>query len=51
MTIVAAFLVPGTPLPLLQPENPSWARLGHGYRAAARALASARPDVLLVYSS
>jgi 2-aminophenol/2-amino-5-chlorophenol 1,6-dioxygenase alpha subunit len=51
MTIVAAFLVPGSPLPLLKPDNPPWSRLAHGYRAAARALATARPDVLLVYST
>jgi 2-aminophenol/2-amino-5-chlorophenol 1,6-dioxygenase alpha subunit len=51
MTVVAAFLVPGNPLPLLRPENPPWSRLAHGYRAAARSLASARPDVLLVYST
>ena len=51
MTIVAALLVPGSPLPLLRPENPPWARLVHGYRAAARSLAMARPDVLLVYST
>ena len=51
MTVVAAFLVPGTPLPLLRPDNPPWSRLAHAYRAAARSLASARPDVLLVYST
>ena len=51
MTVVAAFLVPGSPLPLLKPDNPPWARLVNGYRAAARSLAAARPDVLLVYST
>ena len=51
MTIVAALLVPGSPLPLLRPDNPPWTRLAHGYRAAARSLAMARPDVLLVYST
>ncbi len=51
MTIVAAFLVPGTPLPLLRPDNPPWSRIANGYRAAARALAVQRPDVLLVYST
>lgn len=51
MTIVAAFLVPGSPLPLLKPDNPPWGRLANGYRAAGRALAMARPDVLLIYST
>lgn len=51
MSVVAAFLVPGSPLPFLRPDNPPWSRLAHGYRAAGRALAAARPDVLLVYST
>lgn len=51
MTVVAAFLVPGSPLPYLKPDNPPWSRLIAGYKTAARALAVARPDVLLVYST
>ena len=50
-TVVAAFLVPGTPLPLLRPEAPGWKALFEGCEAAARSLARARPDVLLVYST
>ena len=50
-TVVAAFLVPGTPLPLLRPEAPGWKALFEGYEAAARSLERARPDVLLVYST
>ena len=50
-TVVAAFLVPGTPLPLLRPEAPGWKALFDGYKNAARALEKARPDVLLVYST
>ena len=50
-TVVAAFLVPGTPLPLLRPEAPGWKTLLEGYKDAARALEKARPDVLLVYST
>ncbi|MCG8695399.1 MAG: tRNA U-34 5-methylaminomethyl-2-thiouridine biosynthesis protein, partial [Minwuiales bacterium] len=34
MTVVSAFLVPGTPLPLLRPDNPPWAPLVAGYQAA-----------------
>ena len=49
--VVAAFLVPGTPLPLLRPDAPGWKALFEGYEAAARALDKARPDVLLVYST
>ena len=49
--VVAAFLVPGTPLPLLRPDSPGWKTLLDGYRDAARSLEKARPDVLLVYST
>ncbi|GEM_PF-21633 len=50
-TVVAAYLVPGTPLPLLRPEAPGWKALFEGCEAAARSLEKARPDVLLVYST
>ena len=50
-TVVAAFLVPGTPLPLLRPDAPGWKSVLDGYRDAARSLEKARPDVLLVYST
>ena len=49
--VVAAFLVPGTPLPLLRPDVPGWQALFEGYGSAARSLERARPDVLLVYST
>ena len=49
--VVAAFLVPGTPLPLLRPDAPGWKALFEGYKDAARSLEKARPDVLLVYST
>lgn len=49
--IVAAFLVPGSPLPLLRPENLPWGRIASGYARAGRALAAARPDVVLMYST
>lgn len=49
--VVAAFLVPGTPLPLLRPENLPWGRLASGMARAGRALAAARPDVVLLYST
>ncbi|MYG51037.1 MAG: alpha/beta hydrolase fold domain-containing protein [Rhodospirillaceae bacterium] len=49
--VVAAFLVPGTPLPLLRPDAPGWKALLDGYKDAARSLEKARPDVLLVYST
>ncbi len=51
MSIVSAFLVHGSPLPYLRPDNPPWSRLAAGYRAAGRALVSSRPDTILIYST
>ena len=51
MTLAAAFLVPGSPLPYLRKDNPPWLGLAAGYEKAARALAAARPDVVLLYST
>jgi 2-aminophenol/2-amino-5-chlorophenol 1,6-dioxygenase alpha subunit len=49
--VVAAFLVPGTPLPLLVPDNPVWKPLADGYAQARKALAAAKPDVIVLYST
>ncbi len=49
--VVAAFLVPGNPLPLLVPDNPPWQPILAGYRDAQKSLAAAKPDVLLLYST
>jgi len=51
MSLVSAFLVHGSPLPYLKPDNPPWQELDAGYRAAGRALAASRPDVIAVYST
>ena len=51
MAVVAAYLLPGSPLPLLRPDNPPWAAIAEGYRRVAQSLAAAEPDVLLVYST
>lgn len=51
MPLVAAFLVPGSPLHFLRPELASWAPLVTAHTQAARLLESARPDVLLLYST
>jgi 2-aminophenol/2-amino-5-chlorophenol 1,6-dioxygenase alpha subunit len=49
--VVAAFLVPGSSLPQLKPENIPWGRLAAGCQRAGRALAASRPDVILMYST
>lgn len=48
--LVAALMVPGSPLPMLNGSNPAWKDLVAGYEAAREALEAARPDVILVYS-
>ena len=51
MPVVAAFLVPGSPLLLLKPEILPWGRLASAYQRAGRSLAAARPDTILLYST
>ncbi len=51
MTIVSAFLVTGSPLHFLRPDNPPWKTVIDGFDRASRALAMSRPDALLIYST
>ena len=51
MTVVSAFLVPGSPLPQLKPDNLPWGRLAAAVQRAGRALAASRPDIVLAYST
>lgn len=49
--VVSAFLVPGSPLPCLKPDNPPWQPIAAGFELARAALDRSRPDILLVYST
>lgn len=51
MTLVAAFLVPGHPLPYLQPQRRPFQAISAGYAAAREQLNAARPDVVVAYST
>lgn len=51
MAIVSAFLVPGSPLPMLRPDVKPWARIADGMARAGAALAASRPDAILLYST
>lgn len=51
MTVVSAFLVPGSPLPQLKPDNLPWGRMASAMQRAGRQLAASRPDAVLVYSA
>jgi len=51
VTIVSAFLVPGSPLPQLRPDIGPWGRIREGFARAGRALAESKPDSVLIYST
>jgi 2-aminophenol/2-amino-5-chlorophenol 1,6-dioxygenase alpha subunit len=51
MPIVAAFVMPALPHPILKPDVAPWQRLGAAAAAAGRALADARPDAIAIYST
>jgi len=51
MPVVAGLLVPGSPLPFVQRNNPPWGRLASAFEAAGRALTRAAPDTLIIYST
>ena len=51
MSIVSAFLVPGSPLPHLKADVPSLGRLAEAMRQAGQALDASRPDAVLMYST
>lgn len=51
MTVVSAFLVTGSPLPYLRPDNPPWQPIDAGYKAAGEAFRASQPDVIMVYST
>lgn len=51
MTVVSAFMVPGSPLPYLQRDNPPWGRLADAMDVAGQALAKSNPDTIVVYSN
>lgn len=51
MTIVSAFLLPGSPLPEVQRENPPWGQLADAMDIAGGALAQSNPDTIAIYST
>lgn len=51
MTLVAAFLVPGHPLPYLQPQRKPFQSLSAGYAVAREHLHASQPDVVVAYST
>jgi len=51
MTVVSAFLIPGSPLPHLKSDNPPWRAIADGLKSAGTALRASRPDVIVAYST
>lgn len=51
MPVVAAFLIPGSPLPLVQRKNPPWGALADAMDRAGASLAQSGADTLVVYST
>jgi 2-aminophenol/2-amino-5-chlorophenol 1,6-dioxygenase alpha subunit len=51
MTVVSAFLVPGSPLPYVRRDNPPWGRLADAMDAAGRSLAESGAETIVFYST
>ncbi len=51
MAVVAAFLIPGSPLPYVARDNPPWAALAAAMEAAGTSLAALEPDTIAIYST
>lgn len=51
MAIVSAFLLPGSPLPEVQRDNPPWGALADAMDIAGGALAKSNPDTIAIYST
>ena len=51
MSVVSAFLVPGSPLPYVQRDNPPWGEIANAMETAGKALAASAPDLIVIYST
>ena len=51
MSVVSAFLVPGSPLPMVKRDNPPWRALAESMEAAGERLRASRPDTVVLYST
>lgn len=51
MSVVSAFLVPGSPLPYARRDNPPWEPIAAAMETAGRALAASSPDLIVIYST
>ena len=51
MPVVSAFLVPGSPFPMVKRDNPPWGALAGAMEQAGQRLRESAPDTILLYST
>jgi 2-aminophenol/2-amino-5-chlorophenol 1,6-dioxygenase subunit alpha len=51
MSVASAFLIPGSPLPYVQKDNPPWGQLADALDVAGKALIASMPDTIVIYST
>ena len=51
MSVVSAFLVPGSPLPYVQRDNPPWGEIADAMETAGKTLVASEPDLITIYST
>lgn len=51
MSVVSAFLVPGSPLPWVRRDNAPWGAIADALDMAGQALAASKPGTIVVYST
>ena len=51
MSVVSAFIVPGSPLPMVKGDNPCWGVLASAMATAGERLRASEPDAILLYST
>jgi 2-aminophenol/2-amino-5-chlorophenol 1,6-dioxygenase subunit alpha len=51
MSVVGAYLFPGSPLPMLVPENPPWVPFIRAYEKVGQSFAELKADAIVLYST
>ena len=51
MAVVSAFIVPSSPLPFVQRDNPPWGAIADAMDKAGESLVASDPDTIVVYST
>ena len=51
MSVVSAFLVPGSPCLYVQRDNPPWGEIAGAMETAGKSLVASAPDLIVIYST